>query len=176
MDLKTSQLSRRSFIGAAAGGAFALALPPGLRSTLAAADPRAVAKAKFKRALPIPEVLTGDQIEIGMEEADIPILSGPPTKMWTFNGQFPGPTIRRPAGSPTQVTFTHELPEDVGERNVHLHGGHTSANDDGYPGGLTQSQPKSLYCDVPKTHSKRGPGNDGLIYPGGERTYSYELM
>jgi FtsP/CotA-like multicopper oxidase with cupredoxin domain len=176
MDLKSSQLSRRSFIGAAAGGALALALPPGLRSGLAAADPRSFAGANFKRALPIPDVLTGDQIAIRMEEADIPVLSGQPTRMWTFNGQFPGPTIRRAAGSPTQVTFTHELPEDVGELTVHLHGGHTSANDDGYPGGLTQSQPKSLYCDVPKTLSKRGPGNDVLIYPGGERTYSYELM
>ena len=37
-------------------------------------------------------------------------LPGPKTRMWTYDGTFPGPTIRRPAGERTEVTFKHRLP------------------------------------------------------------------
>ena len=57
--------------------------------------------------------------------------------MWTYGGTFPGPTIRRPAGEPTQVTFDHRLPPKAGELTVHLHGGHNRSAVDGQPGGLT---------------------------------------
>ena len=40
-----------------------------------------------------------------MREAKIAVLPGAKTKMWTYGGSFPGPTIRRPAGEPTLVTF-----------------------------------------------------------------------
>ena len=35
--------------------------------------------------------------------------------MWTYDGSYPGPTIRRPAGEPTTITFRHQLPAKVGE-------------------------------------------------------------
>jgi spore coat protein A len=104
------------------------------------------------------------------------VLPGPPTKMWTYNGTFPGPTIRRPAGAETRVTFRNSLPRSAGELSVHLHGGHTPSADDGQPGGLTRSHAKSLYCDISSKLSASASGNDVLIYPGRERLYTYPLM
>jgi FtsP/CotA-like multicopper oxidase with cupredoxin domain len=96
--------------------------------------------------------------------------------MWTYGGTFPGPTVRRPAGRRTEVTFLHELPKSVGELTVHLHGGHNRTQFDGQPGGLTKSHRKSFYCDIPSGLSARESGNDLLLEPGGRRTYVYELM
>jgi FtsP/CotA-like multicopper oxidase with cupredoxin domain len=96
--------------------------------------------------------------------------------MWTYGGSFPGPTIRRPAGHRTEVTFRHELPPSAGELTVHLHGGHNRTQFDGQPGGLTTSHESSFYCDIPRGLSPRESGNDMLIEPGGQRTYVYDLM
>ncbi len=95
--------------------------------------------------------------------------------MWTFGGTFPGPTVRRPAGRRTKVTFHHELPASAGELTVHLHGGHNRTQFDGQPGGLTASQPISNYCHIPRGLSPRASGNDLLIAPGGRKTYVYDL-
>ena len=53
--------------------------------------------------------------------------------MWTYGGTFPGPTIKRPTGSLTKVTFVHDLPKSAGSLTVHQHGGHQSSADDGQP-------------------------------------------
>ena len=89
---------------------------------------------------------------------------------------FPGPTIRRPAGHRTEVTFQHELPRSAGELTVHLHGGHNRTQFDGQPGGLTPSHARSFYCDIPRGLSPRQSGNDLLLEPGGKRTYVYDLI
>jgi len=142
---------------------------------VATAFARALAKPRFKRPLRIPPVLSGAQIEIEMREAKVAVVPGRKTKMWTYGGTFPGPTIRRPAGQPTEVTFVHNLPAKAGELTVHLHGGHNRSADDGQPGGLTASQPRSFYCDISGRLSGRESGNDLLIAPGGRRTYTYDL-
>lgn len=95
--------------------------------------------------------------------------------MWTYGGTFPGPTIRRPAGQRTEVTFHHRLPAGVGELSVHLHGGHNRTQFDGQPGGLTASHPKSFYCQIPYGLSPRESGNELLIEPGARKTYVYDL-
>jgi FtsP/CotA-like multicopper oxidase with cupredoxin domain len=163
------RVSRRRLLTAAAGGAVLLA-DPGLltRSARARALP-------FTRELPIPEVLGGRHIRLPMVEAEVPILPGAPTRMWTYGGQFPGPTIRRPAGHRTMARFDHRLPGAAGELTVHLHGGHNRAKDDGQPGGLTARHPRSLYCDVPAALPARLSNNDVLIRPGDSRTYRYDL-
>jgi FtsP/CotA-like multicopper oxidase with cupredoxin domain len=163
------RLSRRRLLTAAAGGAVLLA-DPGVfaRRARAAALP-------FTRELPIPEVLSGRHIRLPIVEAEVPILPGAPTRMWTYAGHFPGPTIRRPAGHRTAVRFHHRLPASAGELSVHLHGGHTRSKDDGQPGGLTSRHPRSLYCDVPTALSARVSNNDVLIRPGASRTYHYDL-
>ena len=95
--------------------------------------------------------------------------------MWTYDGTFPGPTIRRPSGERTTVKFKHRLPKKAGELTVHLHGAHTRSKDDGQPGGLTRSQPRSFYCDISPGLSERASGNDLLIEPGSERKYRYDF-
>jgi spore coat protein A, manganese oxidase len=136
----------------------------------------AASRKRFRRRLPIPRVITDSRIEIRMRKAKVRILPGRKTSMWTYGGTFPGPTIRRPAGEQTEVTFVHALPPKAGELSVHLHGGHNRSDDDGQPGGLTDSHPRSLYCDISDGLSPRESGNDLLIAPGGERTYTYELV
>jgi spore coat protein A len=133
------------------------------------------AAAPFRLPLPIPRVLSDSSLTIPIREADVQAMPGRPTRMWTFGGSFPGPTIRRPAGHRTEVTFHHELPRAAGELSVHLHGGHNRSQFDGQPGGLTRSHARSFYCDIPAGLSPRQSGNDLLLEPGGKRTYVYDL-
>ena len=137
----------------AAGGGVA-ALSTVLRPGVAAA----AVPPPFTRPLPLPPVLTDDTITLVAAASDVPILDGAPTRMWTFNGTFPGPTIRRPVGSTTTVTVVHQLPPPppglaIGEEDslaVHHHGGHSASEHDGLP--------------LP----------EHAIQPGGSRTYVYD--
>ncbi len=111
-----------------------------------------------------------------MRQAKVAVLPGDKTKMWTYGGTFPGPTIRRPAGEQTEVTFVHKLPKQAGELTIHLHGGHNRSSEDGQPGGLTKAQPRALYCQISPDLKASDSGNDLLIKPGGRRTYVYDLI
>jgi spore coat protein A, manganese oxidase len=173
------RLGRRAFLGALGGGALAALLPFGPRSgpgaPAAARAGRRPAPPPFRDPLPVPRVLHGAKLEIPIREAELRILPGGPTRMWTYGGTFPGPTVRRPAGHRTEVTFHHDLPRAAGELTVHLHGGHNRSRFDGQPGGLTRSHPKSFYCAIPYGLSARESGNDLLIEPGERKTYVYDL-
>jgi spore coat protein A, manganese oxidase len=168
---RTQTLTRREVVLTAAVGALALSLPGG---GLAGVPRRPSRPRPFQAPLPIPDVLTGADLRIPIRHAEVAVLPGRPTRMWTFGGSFPGPTIRRPSGEPTRVRFAHRLGRGAGELSVHLHGGHNRASEDGQPGGLTARQPRSLYCDISPGLSAAESGNDLLIEPGGERTYVYE--
>jgi FtsP/CotA-like multicopper oxidase with cupredoxin domain len=120
-------------------------------------------------------VLRDARLAIPIREAEVQVLPGERTRMWTYGGTFPGPTIRRPAGHRTEVAFEHELPRSAGELTVHLHGGHNRSRFDGQPGGLTPSHPRSFFCRIPSGLSPRSSGNDQLIGPGERRTYVYDL-
>src|SRR3954452_18422463 len=98
--------------------------------------------------LQIPPVLTAPNVTLVAAETDVPILPGQPTKMWTFNGIFPGPTIRRPTGQPTNLTIVNNLPAAAGSISTHNHGNHSPSDSDGQPADL-------------------------LIPTGGTRTYNY---
>jgi spore coat protein A, manganese oxidase len=88
----------------------------------------------FEQPLRIPKVLTGSNLTIDMRRAQVQVMPhGPKTRMWTYGGTFPGPTIKRPTGSSTKVTFVHDLPKQAGSLTVHQHGGHQSSADDGQP-------------------------------------------
>lgn len=173
-------MGRRAFLGALGGGALAALLPFEVGSsgaaTAARQSRRRSAPQPFAARLPIPEELRGARLEIPIREAEVQVLPGSPTRMWTYGGSFPGPTIRRPAGERTEIAFHHRLPRSAGELSVHLHGGHNRTQFDGQPGGLTASHPKSFYCDIPYGLSPRESGNDLLIEPGGRKTYVYDLV
>ncbi len=106
---------------------------------------------KFATPLFIPPVLTGQNIDLTMAESQQQILPGDTTKMWTYNGSFPGPTIRRPTGVPTNVTITNNLPESAGSMSTHHHGAQTTEDSDGQP-------------------------SDYLIPPGASKTYTYPAV
>jgi FtsP/CotA-like multicopper oxidase with cupredoxin domain len=87
----------------------------------------------FSRPLIIPRVLTGSNITLTAKVADVQILPGVKTRMWTYNGTFPGPTIRRPTGQTTTVTLVNDLPTAAGELTLHNHGNHSTPESDGQP-------------------------------------------
>ena len=100
----------------------------------AAARPTdAITSAAFSRPLIIPKVLTGPNITLTAAVTDVQILPGVKTKMWTYNGTFPGPTIRRPTGQTTKVTLVNKLPASAGELTLHNHGNHSTSENDGQP-------------------------------------------
>ena len=55
----------------------------------------------FSKPLVIPRVLTGSNLTLTATQTSVQILPGAKTRMWTYNGTFPGPTIRRPTGQTT---------------------------------------------------------------------------
>ncbi|MFF3018279.1 multicopper oxidase family protein [Streptomyces sp. NPDC057939] len=105
----------------------------------------------FDHAMPVPPVLsrtsataTSDLYEIRMREAEVEIVKGLKSKVRTYNGTFPGPTIQAQSGREVVVRQINELSVNTA---VHLHGGHVRSEHDGLP------------MDV--------------IAPGAERTYRY---
>ena len=137
-------MNRRSFLKRSAAAGLALSVPRWLDPLTAPA----AEVAPFSLPLQLPPVLTDAELTIPVTAADVPIVPGAPTTMWTFGGTFPGPTIRRPTGATTKVTFDHQLPA-AGTLTVHHHGHHTASVDDGQPMGQE-------------------------IQPGAQRTYTYE--
>ncbi|MQA81061.1 MAG: multicopper oxidase domain-containing protein [Streptosporangiales bacterium] len=91
----------------------------------------------FQVPLPIPPVLkpvrrTGDadHYEITQRVAKAEILPGVTTEVWGYDGIFPGPTVESRRGRRTVVRHRNELGVPT---VVHLHGGRTPAEHDGYP-------------------------------------------
>jgi FtsP/CotA-like multicopper oxidase with cupredoxin domain len=113
----------------ACAAAIVLAPPTGALSPPAAA----AAVAPFSRPLVIPKTLTGSNITLTAALTPVQILPGAPTLMWTYNGTFPGPTIRRPTGQPTHLTLINRLPATAGAITLHNHGNHSTSASDGQP-------------------------------------------
>jgi spore coat protein A, manganese oxidase len=87
----------------------------------------------FDLPLRVPRVITGANPVIPVKRAAVQVFAhGPKTMMWTYGGSYPGPTIRRPSGDATTVTFKDDL-SAAGKLSVHLHGDHHRAVDDGQP-------------------------------------------
>jgi spore coat protein A, manganese oxidase len=124
----------------------------------------------FTRALTIPPVLpptrsdaTGDYYDIVQKAAYAEILPGVRTQIWGYNGTFPGPTIISRSHRRAVITHHNELPVPV---VVHLHGGHTPPEHDGYPTDLLY--PLTM---AGMTHDRMG----GTIAHG-QRDYIYPLQ
>ncbi|MGC4938803.1 multicopper oxidase family protein [Kribbella sp. DT2] len=90
----------------------------------------------YEVPLPIPAVLApvgGDRYEITQRETTAEILPGIRTPVWTYGGTFPGPTIETRRGQPITVAHRNELPVPT---VLHLHGGRSTPEADGYPTDL----------------------------------------
>jgi spore coat protein A len=136
-------LNRRDVLRMVGGGAIGLPLVSACESiersgsTGAPQDSRASLPEPFVVPLPVPRVLkpvrsdaTSDYYEITQRVGSAEILPGLPTPIWGYNGIFPGPTIETRRGRRTVVRHRNELLVPV---VVHLHGGVTPPEHDGYP-------------------------------------------
>ena len=128
-------MTRRQIMRAGLVGAAAMTLPIGRRASAQYGG----MFAPFQVPLPIPPELTATasrkggaaSLAITQQQADVQILpGGPTTRVWTYNGTYPGPTIRARRGQPLTVRFYNNLPDPT---VVHLHGAHTPPASDGFP-------------------------------------------
>lgn len=135
-------ISRRKLLKSlgAMGAAGVVGLPGLLlpRRALAAVTP-------YTLPLRMPSVLapssidaTTDYYDLNIGETYAEILPGYQTRVISFNGAVPGPTIRARAGRKVAMTHYNGLPATTlggapGNVSIHLHGAHCPASEDGYP-------------------------------------------
>lgn len=74
---------------------------------------------------PDPNVL---EVNIEAREAEVELVPGVKTRMWTYNGLIPGPLLRAKRGDRLIVHFTNQLPEPT---TIHWHGVEVPASMDG---------------------------------------------
>lgn len=86
-------------------------------------------------ARPIATTSTTDYYAIAAYETWVNILPHVTTRLRTFDGGLPGPTIKAKAGRRTIVTYSNRLDLPIA---VHLHGGHVPPESDGHPLDLIQ--------------------------------------
>jgi spore coat protein A len=148
--------SRRGFLGLVAGAAvlgttgFVVLDRPSASGLLRSARlPRL-----FEVPLPIPPVARParvsddtDYYTVVQRAADVEIIPGTRTRIWGYDGIFPGPTLRFRSGRKAVVQMRNELEVPT---STHLHGGVTPPDSDGYP--------------------------TDLVRPSGTRDYTYPLQ
>ncbi|MEU9073288.1 multicopper oxidase domain-containing protein [Kitasatospora sp. NPDC048538] len=182
-------MNRRRFLGIGASvlgaGALAAVAVPSAARLFAEGRPGRLLTSEldlpeaFRVPLPVPAVLqpvrsdaTSDYYEVTQQVARLEILPGVRTEAWTYNGSFPGPTVVTRSGRAAVVRHRNELPVPS---VLHLHGGHTPADSDGYP--------TDLLLPVGSTGAAAQgaagmPGMAGMEHGGGrsvtgERTHTY---
>ncbi len=139
-------LNRREFLARGSAALLHLAVPRPL-----GAHPSIP---KFRIPPPVPPVLQpvrrdsiADYYEIAQREAPVEIFPHIRTRIWGYDGIFPGPTIEARRGRATVVTHTNGLAVPT---VAHLHGGMTRPQSDGFP--------------------------TDTVAPGGTRTYAYDNL
>ncbi|NUS64626.1 MAG: multicopper oxidase domain-containing protein, partial [Saccharothrix sp.] len=176
-----SGLSRRAFLGA--GLVTGIGLGVGIPFVLGAGGSTSTGNLlrgrlrlppAFTRPLPIPPVLSpvrsdadADYYEITQAPAVMSLAPGTRTGIWAYNGTFPGPTLVSRRGRPAVVTHTNRLPVPT---VVHLHGGRTPPDSDGYP--LDLLHPEGSGPSQPHVGHSTGMTGDVRV---GSRTYTYPL-
>lgn len=134
-------LSRRHFLGLAGGVGLAATLPGCAltreQQTGEQLRSAAVLPERFTVPLPVPPIARPirtsagvDYYEIVQRAADIEILPGLRTPILGYDGIYPGPTVVSRSGRPTVVRHVNRLTVPT---VVHLHGGHTPPDSDGFP-------------------------------------------
>jgi FtsP/CotA-like multicopper oxidase with cupredoxin domain len=73
---------------------------------------------------------TADYYQLTERVAQVEILPGLKTTVWGYNGAFPGPLIRAKRGHAARISVSNQLATDT---VVHLHGGLTPPESDGFP-------------------------------------------
>jgi len=138
--------TRKEFLKLGLAGGVALALPFGASGCFSGDQTGALLCSSapppepFSVPLPVPPVLEPvrtdagtDYYELTQREGRAEILPGLDTTVWGYDGIFPGPTIEARSGRRVVVLHRNELPVPT---VVHLHGGVTPPESDGYPTDL----------------------------------------
>ncbi|WP_255309408.1 multicopper oxidase family protein [Mycobacterium malmoense] len=105
-----------------------------------------------------------DTFEITQQVTQLRILPEMTTAAWTYNTSFPGPTIVSRSGRRTVVRHRNALPVPV---VVHLHGGHTPADHDGYPTDFLLPDTGEPFADDMARNSVVGQRE--YVYPMNQR-------
>jgi spore coat protein A len=138
----TRRITRRTALKLGLGAGALLGAPFGVRAgaaylQLGTSSPPVK---HFDVPLPIPSVLqparrdaTTDYYEVTQRLARVEILPGLATPVWSYDGRFPGPTVVAQRGRRVSIVQRNMLPEGT---SVHLHGGVTPPESDGYPTDL----------------------------------------
>lgn len=119
-------VSRRDFLrtaGLGVAGAALTRMVPGVNAVAAAQEPR------FPTPVEVGERLADGTVRIALEAAEgkVPV-AGRFARLWTYNGQFPGPTLRLREGERVELELTNRLAEPT---NFHFHGLHISPTGQG---------------------------------------------
>ena len=181
----TGALPRRRLLALSAGAGLVLGTGLGAPQLLSGAPrtgelvrSRLPLPQPFQVPLPIPPTLQpveqrpdADVYEIVQQQARQQILPGVDTTVWGYQGSFPGPTIESRRGRTTIVRHRNELPVPT---VVHLHGGRTPPESDGYPTDLVL--PVGSDHDQQAGHGHAGPMHDpDAVISHGAATYTFPL-
>jgi spore coat protein A, manganese oxidase len=168
-------VNRRRFLGLLGGATIGAALSgcgsgfgagqtgEQLASALPLPEPFRVPLPLPPAARPVGRDATGtDHYLITQRVGQAEILPGVRTPILGYDGIFPGPTFETRRGRPIVVRHRNELPVPT---VVHLHGGHTAAEHDGWPLDLV----------LPVGRSGGWTGHHGMLgaVTAGERDYRY---
>ena len=119
---------------AALGAAFLAALLLGAAPGCGSSSERPPPDPLREFAGSYPEAATSDgevrSFELTAAEAELPLIDGGTLKVWAYNGQVPGPTLRVRLGDTVRVRFTNRLPQ---ETTIHWHGVRVPNAMDGVP-------------------------------------------
>ncbi|HEY6177336.1 MAG TPA: multicopper oxidase family protein [Kofleriaceae bacterium] len=98
----------------------------------APSGPAERARAEFEGAYPVTASPTGvvRAFDLVAAPTELPLVDGKPLKVWAYNGQVPGPTLRIKLGDTLRVRFKNELPQ---ETTIHWHGVRLPNAMDGVP-------------------------------------------
>ncbi|MBB4909310.1 multicopper oxidase family protein [Actinophytocola algeriensis] len=163
-------MNRRSFLGLLGGAAAGATLAGCGLGTAGQTGEQLVTAARlpkpFQVPLPIPPVARQDSAglyRVTQRVAQAEILPGLRTEILGYDGIFPGPTFETRRGRPVVVRHRNELPVPT---VVHLHGGHTPHEHDGWP--------LDLVLPVGNTREWRTHHGTGTRTEG-ERDYRYPM-
>ncbi|MFF7752769.1 multicopper oxidase family protein [Streptomyces sp. NPDC007971] len=180
-------LSRRQTLGITAGITAGLAIPAGaaayarwspertgteLVSRLRLPKPFIVPLPVPPRARPVHRPDGTDFYDITQREAEVEIIPGTRTRIWGYDGIFPGPTFVARSGRTTRVRVLNKLTVPT---SLHLHGGVTPPHSDGYPTDIVV--PAQCGADFPARKMQHGMHTAAADWTVSEayKTYEYPL-
>jgi spore coat protein A len=134
--------------------------------------------AQFRSPLPVPQQLEPtrrtsdtDYYEIVQSQATVELIPGLRTPIMGYNGTFPGPTIVQNPGRRVVVTHKNALSVPT---VVHLHGGTTPYDSDGYPTDFVlPAQTYGTFPTMPAMPGMPAMSDPDAVVTRMQRDYTY---